>query len=98
MVNGTLENKAGVSLGGNWTLLPNGTKYTIQNNGEKQLSVKNSYTDSGSEVVMEALDNNAAGQKWEKSNISSGYFTLKDPKSGKFLTAASADTITIEGK
>ena len=53
---------------------------------------------AGSAVVEEALDATDAGQKWERSaDDSSGYFTLKNPNSGKFLSAANADTLTIQG-
>ena len=53
---------------------------------------------AGSAVVEEALDATDAGQEWERSaDDSSGYFTLKNPNSGKFLSAANADTLTIQG-
>ena len=97
----TLSNQVGTTLTGRWVLDIVGTNGTIQNvdagvNG--YLSVNNN-TASGSAVVEEALDDMDDGQKWIKSaDDDSGYFTLMNPKSGKFLTANyPKNTLTIEG-
>ena len=60
----------------------------------------NGNTAAGSTVVEEALDA-SDDQKWEKLNANYlGYFTLRNPKSGKFLTGKNSGTpnlLTIEG-
>ena len=92
-----MKNQAGVALNGKWQLPDGGKTGTVANtNSAKYLSV-NYATDPGSEVVEEALDTDDPGQQWQRSaEDSSGYFTLKNTKSGKFLTAVSADKLTIE--
>ena len=59
----------------------------------------NGKTDAGSVVVEEAVDTNDDDQKWERSSDDgSGYFTLKNPTSGLFLTGHNPPkNLTIEG-
>ena len=105
MAGTTLANEAGVTLTGNWQLPGVGATGTIQNTatGDNGYLSVNANTAAGSEVVEEALDATDAGQQWERSAEDvSGYFTLKNPTSDKFLTAATTNnppnTFTIEGK
>ena len=72
-----------------------GTTGTIQNGAGSYLSV-NANTAPGSAIVLEAvLDSSDVGQLWERSaDDDSGFFTLKNPNSGLFLTyTGSAYTI-----
>ena len=99
-----LSNKAGVNLTGNWVLPAVGTPGTIQNKDSEAngyLST-NGNTAAGSTVVEEALDASDDGQKWIRSSVDgSGYFTLMNTNSKKYLTASPANnhrnTLTIEG-
>ena len=93
----TLSNRNGLTQPGNWSI-PS-TSGTIQNtataNDMGYLST-NGKTAAGSVVVEEAVDINNDGQKWERSaDNGSGYFTLKNPTSGMYLTMKTADTLTI---
>ena len=94
-----LSNQAGITLTGTW-VIPTvvGTPGTIQNTvtgANGYLSV-NDNTDAGSVVVEEALDSSDVGQQWERSdNLGSGFFNLKNPNSGLFLTMKTADRLTI---
>ena len=84
-----LQNPAGINLTGNWQLpKASSTPGTIQNKDTNMYLGVNSGNASGSAIVVEDLDEDDAGQKWERSpDDSSGYFTLRNPDSGKFLTA-----------
>ena len=90
---------------GNWVLPNVGTPGTIQNTilgGNGYLSpqkVSNSSIEAGSTVEGVALDVNDTLQQWERSaEDESGYFTLKNLESGKFLTGHNPpNTLTIEG-
>ena len=94
-----LSNLAGITLTGNWELPAPGTTGTIQNTDTGMYLSVNDNTDDGSEVVEEALDDADVGQQWERSaNDDSGFFTLKNIKSGKFLNVYNTTNIlTIEG-
>ena len=97
-----LSNKAGVTLTGNWTLPTVGIPETIQNADSEThgfLSTNGNIV-AGSEVIEEAFDpSDNAGQQWTRSvEDNSGYFTLMNPKSGKFLTKNPSKNLTIEGK
>ena len=94
-----LSNKAGITLTGNWQIPNSGSTGNIQNTAtgaNGYLSV-NAKTAAGSTVVEEALDTNDVGQQWERSaNDDSGFFYLKNPNSGLFLTKKkTANTLTI---
>ena len=87
---------------GNWSLPNVGTQGTIQNT----VTGDNGYLmiqGDGFAVEEGALDVNNSGQQWERSTgDDSGYFTLKNPKSGKFLSGHKplnnqANILTIEG-
>ena len=96
----TLSNKLGITLIGNWTLPTVGTPGTIQNtdHGDKgYLMILD--IEAGSVVEEVSLVVNDGRQIWERSVIDdSGYFTLKNIKSGKFLTGHNPpNTLTIEG-
>ena len=59
----------------------------------------NGNTAAGSTVVEEALDA-SDDQKWETLNADIGYFILRNPISGKFLTGKNSgnpNLLTIEG-
>ena len=59
----------------------------------------NGNTAAGSTVVEEALDG-SDDQKWETLNADPGYFILRNPSSGKFLTGKNSgnpNSLTIEG-
>ena len=88
-----------MTLIGNWELPTNGTPGTIQNiiKGDNGYLSTMGKIEAWSEVKEVALDVNDVGQQWERSKPDdSGYFTLKSPKSGKFLTGHK-QTLTIEG-
>ena len=93
-----LSNKAGITLTGNWQIPNSGSTGNIQNTAtgaNGYLSV-NAKTAAGSTVVEEALDANDVGQQWERSvDDGSGFFTLKNPNSGLFLTMKTANTLTL---
>ena len=65
------------------------------------LGVVNDKTDSGSEVSFNerrGVPNNV-GQNWVIGPADfSGYFLIKDVYSGRYLTAVTADKLTIEGR
>ena len=95
----TLSTRTGGILTGNWQIPSVGTPGAIQNtataNGMGYLST-NGKTAAGSVVVEEAEDTNDDDQKWERSaNDNSGFFNLKNPNSGLFLTMKTANTLTI---
>ena len=104
----TLSNKAGIILTGNWSLPTVGTRGTIQNtitgdNGYLMVLFNETIND-GFAVEEGALDVNDSGQQWERStDDDSGYFTLKNSKSGKILTEKNTNkhkkinTLLIEG-
>ena len=80
-----------------WIIPPAGDIGVIKNvDTNKYLTV------SGSAVIEEDLDTLEPGrQQWERSTSdfftsSGGYFTLRNPQSGKYLTASN-QTFTIEG-
>ena len=53
----------------------------------------------GTFVFEETFDPDDAGQMWEKGVPNSqGFFTLKNPVSGKFLIAESEDRLSVKGK
>ena len=93
-----LSNKAGITLTGNWQIPNSGSTGNVQNtitgvNGYLSVNAK---TAAGSTVVEEALDANDVGQQWERSvDDGSGFFTLKNPNSGLFLTMKTANKLTI---
>ena len=56
----------------------------------------NGKTAAGFVVVEEALDTNDDDQKWERSaNDDSGFFNLRHPKSGLFLSMKTANKLII---
>ena len=85
---------AGITLTGNWEIPDANTTGTIQNTDTGYLSAN-----AGSAVVEGALENMDDEQEWERSaDDNSGYFTLMNPNSGKFLTGhKSPNMLTIEG-
>ena len=94
----------GNNLAGSWELPSVGTTGTIQNtdvgnNGYLSPPSTNGSIEAGSAVEAVAFDANDTIQQWERSaDDDSGYFTLKNPKSGKFLTGHNPpNTLTIEG-
>ena len=93
------SNQAGITLIGTW-VIPTvvGTPGTIQNTvtgANGYLSV-NDNTDAGSVVVEEDLDSSDDGQQWERLSIDdSGFFNLRNRKSGLFLTMKIANILTI---
>ena len=91
-----LSNRAGVTLTGTWILPDIGTNGPVQNTATDLYLSTNGETAAGSEVVEEAVDEDDDDQKWERSaEDGSGYFTLKNPTSGMYLTMKTVDTLTI---
>ena len=92
-----LSNKAGIALTGKWKI--EGRNIINAINTTKGFGVVDDAKAARSKVsVDETLSENDDGQQWEKSAVdSSGYFTLKNPNSGKFLSAITADKIIIQG-
>ena len=97
LVDNKLSNQAGVSLTGKWNL--EGGNITNIHDTTKGFGVLNDGTAAGSEVdINENLTANDKGQQWIRSPVDSVYFTLMNPNSEKFLSAVTADKISIEGK
>ena len=92
-----LSNKAGITLTGTWILPDIGTNGPVQNTATDLYLSTNGETAAGSEVVEEAVDEDDDDQKWERSaEDGSGFFTLKNPNSGLFLTKKkTANTLII---
>ena len=97
----TLSNKHGITLNGSWELPLVGTPGTIQNRdaGDHGYLSTNGNTEAGSAVEEVALVAYDDGQQWERSaDDDSDYFTLKNPKSGRFLYRDNlSNSLTIEG-
>ena len=96
-----LSNQAEIVLTGNWALPIVGTPGTIQNKdagNNGYLSTDGSIA-KGSAVENTSFVANDDGQQWERSaDDDSGYFTLMNPISGKFLAKNNIAThLTIEG-
>ena len=91
-----------MTLPGNWQL-PNADETgTVQNTltGVNGYLTVNAKTAAGSVVVEDGLDPTDSGQQWKRSaDDSSGYFTLRNPNSGKFLSGGTcpSNSLTIEG-
>ena len=88
-------------MNGYWSLPIVGIPGTIQDTDypiEAYLSTCGKI-EAGSKVEMVALDANDAGQQWERSaDDDLGYFTLKNPMSGKYLHGMKGYMkFTIEG-
>lgn len=98
MVGTELSNKAGVTLIGNWKL--EGVQIRNADDATKGFGVVNDDTTAGTEVNFnEILSANNTGQQWKFGlPDSSDYFTIMNPASDKFLTAVTADRVTIECK
>ena len=93
----TLSNQAGTTLTGIWQIPTVGTPGAIQNIATGGYLSANANTEAGSEVVEEPLGSSDVGQQWERSaNDDSGFFNLKHPTSGLFLTMNPDDhTLTL---
>ena len=102
-----LSNEAGFVLDGNWELPDQNTTGMITNvdNFTFVLGIENDDIASGTLVLTEPLVMNDTGQQWEigldNTENGTGYFTIKNPISEKFLTAITAENgimmLTIEG-
>ena len=102
-----LSNEAGFVLDGYWELPDQNTTGVITNvdNFTFVLGVENDDSASGTLVITEPLVMNDTGQQWEigvdNTENGTGYFTIKNPYSEKFLTAITAENgimiLTIEG-
>ena len=97
MVNKTLSNQAGVNLIGKWKIEDG--KIINADNSAKGFGVLDDGKATGTKVTVdETLTNDDPGQQWKKSSLDdSGYFTLMNINSGKFLSAVSTNNITIQG-
>ena len=97
----TLSNQLGITLTGNWVLPTVGTPGTIQNTyfEENGYLSTNGNIEDGSIVEAMGLVANDSSQQWERSaDDDSGYFTLRNLESGKFLSGYNPpNTLTIEG-
>ena len=77
-----------------WEFIPQGNSILIRN------SVKNTVIGiKDNKVVEEAFIENNLGQLWRKGaeNVD-GFFTLINPQSDKFLTAATSKILVVVGK
>ena len=94
--NGSLKNKNGAWQFGNltWNELPEyGNPGIVQESSGKVLTIK-----EGNGVDLEDLVNGSDSQLWTlDATFKDGYFTLKNPKSGGYLTATSSNSTSIEG-
>ena len=97
LVNKTLSNQAGVNLIGKWKIEDG--KIINADNSAKGFGVLDDGKATGTKVTVdETLANDDPGQQWKKSSLDdSGYFTLMNINSGKFLSAVSTNNITIQG-
>ena len=97
LVNKTLSNQAGVNLIGKWKIEDG--KIINADNSAKGFGILDDGKATGTKVTVdETLANDDPGQQWKKSSLDdSGYFTLMNINSGKFLSAVSRNNITIQG-
>ena len=80
-----------------WTIPEENTVGYIIDLSGKVLGLPDYVTVPGSQVTMEIV-NSCQGQKWFRSKADpSGYFTLQNPISERFLTAGTRSSLTIEG-
>ena len=83
-----LINKVGFTLHDNWKIPTVDTPGTIQNidSGDNGYLSTKGEIEAWSRGEEGALDANDGGQQWERSaDDDSGYFTLRNTMSGKFL-------------
>ena len=105
MLNGTrLSNRAGEILDGNYEIPHQGKmgliiRTDITHNSETMvLGIKDDNNAAGTEVILEKVALNDYGQQWEIGwEEDTGYFTIRNPESEKFLTLVDKK-LTIEGK
>ena len=93
-----MSNKAlSLPLSGNWTF--EGGNIRNSDDVTKGFGVQDGKISVGTKVnIDETLSANHPGQQWEKGvPDASGYYTIMNPNSKKFLTAVNIDKITIEG-
>jgi hypothetical protein len=66
---------------------------------DQALGLMDDATIKGTKVILETRDEQKrVGQEWFRSKLDSeGWFTLKNPISGRYLTAASNISTTITG-
>ena len=105
MVSNTLSNRGGVTLTVKLPLSTPCKKCYIINGGidanSRVLGVVNDATTPGSKVLFneQAGVPNNIGQQWHIGKPDdTGYFQIKDVNSQRYLTAVSADKLTIESK
>ena len=82
-----------------WTTIPSAEEPEgyIKNSLGQFLSIKDE-----SVTLLDPKDFNshsltASGQKWQKIMVNDGYFTLRNPISGKFLTATNPTSVKVTG-
>ena len=82
-----------------WTIPEENTEGYIKDFSGKVLGLPDYVTVPGSQVTIEMkMVNSYQGQKWYRSKADpSGYFTLQNPISERFLTAGTRSSLTIEG-
>ena len=99
--NQTLENrKYGTSEEYNlkhWNIPIEGQNGTIEEiSTSKVLGLKDNSTKFGALVILEIKVNGSEYQLWSRSNTTtSGYFSLRNPISGRYLTAHSSGKLNI---
>lgn len=97
LVGPRLRNKANIwdTTDDNWMFIPKGPMIYIENTSQhkKVLGV------NGDQVILEVRDGSNDGQLWIKGEeYNEDYFTLKNNKTSKFLTAANKTSLKIKGK
>ena len=85
-----------------WTITAEGSEGNIEEQSSgKVLGLLNDSTDIGTTVVLESKKRSVSsdGQKWLRDIADvNGWFRLKNPLSGRVLTAQSSTVTAIAGK
>ena len=88
-----IQNLNGVILPGEWTIPDIG--YIEKSDESVDNKVNYLSLNKHGSVCEDSSDNKTQRQQWEKSVVDTGYFTLKNLMSRKFLTATNTSTGTV---
>ena len=82
-----------------WNIPNEGQNGTIsERSTSKVLGLKDNSTKFGAEIILQIKVNSSPFQLWHRSKMTaSGYFSLRNPISGRYLTAQSSEKLNIYG-
>ena len=91
-----LQNKEGSwKSNDTWKFTYKGDKISIENIKKKKFL---GAINNGSKVILEDFEDDKDGQLWKKGELNpEGYFTLKNDRVSKFLTADSSNSLKLKG-